>query len=106
MIQKPGLTSLDHDELIEFNNHIGAMQSNLANIRICSYTNKSDCSLQLDPQVSQILRTSRDPEELKYYWVQYYNLAGASPVRKDFDEYVRLVNKGARLFSEFFFFLI
>lgn len=42
---------------------------------------------------------SENPDELKYYWEQWYNLAG-TPTKKDFAAYVRLKNAAARLNSK------
>lgn len=46
-----------------------------------------------------ILKTSRDPKELQYYWKEWYDKAG-TPNRKHFDEYVKLRNEAARLNGE------
>lgn len=43
-----------------------------------------------------ILKTSEDPEELKYYWTQWYDKAG-TPMRSYFDEYVELKNEAANI---------
>lgn len=49
-------------------------------------------------ELTEILDKSEDPEELKYYWEQWYNLAG-KPVRKHFDKYVELNKEAAILNS-------
>lgn len=74
------------------------MESNYAKVRVCDYRNRSRCDLQLEPEISDVLESSREAEELKYYWLQWYNQAGA-PVRAHFDTYVRLVNEAAELNS-------
>lgn len=43
--------------------------------------------------------TSEDPEELKYYWKQWYDKVG-TPMRANFDSYIKLRNEAARLNSE------
>lgn len=45
------------------------------------------------------MEQSEDPEELKYYWQEWYDKAG-TPMRATFDEYVELKNEAARLNSE------
>lgn len=42
---------------------------------------------------------SEDPEELKYYWTQWYNAAG-TPTREHFDTYLRL-NKEAAILNNY-----
>lgn len=51
-------------------------------------------------ELTAILAESENPEELKYYWEQWYNLAGA-PTKNNFATYVGLKNEAARLNSEF-----
>lgn len=51
-------------------------------------------------EIESILAESEDPEELKYYWEQWYNLAG-TPTKNNFATYVRLKNQAARLNSKF-----
>ncbi len=105
---------------MELQNAITTMETNYAKIRICSYHNRSNCTLQLEPgtvlhrkdlefqfqfifnfhsEVESILSSSEDPDELKYYWEQWYNLAG-TPTKSDFATYVRLKNEAARLNSK------
>lgn len=45
-------------------------------------------------EITSVLEKSNDPEELKYYWLQWYNKAGA-PVRSDFDKYAELNHEAA-----------
>lgn len=51
-------------------------------------------------ELTEILLKSEDPEELKYYWTQWYDLAG-TPTRKDFETYLQLNKEAANLNSEF-----
>lgn len=46
-------------------------------------------------ELTNILRTSNDPDELKYIWTQWRNKTKES--KKQFKEYVDLVNEAARL---------
>lgn len=50
-------------------------------------------------EITSVLDSSNDPEELKYYWQEWYNKAGA-PVRADFDKYVALNKEAAVLNSK------
>lgn len=42
------------------------------------------------------MQKSKDTKELKYYWEQWYNLAG-TPTRKDFETYLQLNKEAAKL---------
>lgn len=95
---------------------INAMESNYAKVHICSFENRTNCDLQLEPgivyeqifylflfiqfyffkELTEILQKSEDPEELKYYWTQWYDLAG-TPTRHDFETYLRLNKEAAVL---------
>lgn len=56
-------------------------------------------NLFLFSELTEILAKSDDPEELKYYWTQWYDLAG-TPTRKDYEIYLGL-NKEAALLNNF-----
>lgn len=55
--------------------------------------------LSLEPEITNILAKSKDPEELKYYWKSWYDLTG-KPSEENFFKYVELRNKAARLNGE------
>lgn len=46
-----------------------------------------------------ILMKSVDPEELKYYWQEWYNIAG-KPMRGNFENHIPLKNEVARANGE------
>lgn len=96
-----GDAALPDDKYRQLLEAVSAMESNYAKVRVCDYKDKSKCDLQLEPEIESILETSRDPEELQYYWQQWYDKAGA-PTRKHFDTYVRLTNEAAVLNSEYY----
>lgn len=98
-LSKLGYDALPDDKFKELNDALNAMQSNYAKVHICSYKNRTKCDLQLEPELTEILQNSEDPDELKYYWTQWYDSAG-TPTRKDFDTYLRL-NKEAALLNNF-----
>uniref|UniRef100_A0A182WGJ5 Angiotensin-converting enzyme n=1 Tax=Anopheles minimus TaxID=112268 RepID=A0A182WGJ5_9DIPT len=95
------LTKLDYavlpeDKFAEMQGAISRMQVNYAKTKVCDYRNTSKCDLALEPELTEIMANSRDPEELKYYWQQWYNAAGA-PTREDFQKYVDLNGEAARM---------
>lgn len=50
-------------------------------------------------ELTMVLKQSDDPEEMKYYWQEWYDKAG-TPMRANFDEYVELKNEAAHMNSE------
>lgn len=94
------LTRLGHDVLpkeehLQLNGAISAMQKNYATLHVCSFKDKTNCSLALEPHIQERLQNSRDPEELAYYWKEFYDKAG-TPMRENFKIYVNLSRKAAK----------
>lgn len=78
MIQK--FTKIDDDVLDpidyrELHSTTTRMHKNFAKVKIPSYKDKSKL-LQLEPEITEIFESSSDPEELKYYWTEWYDRAG------------------------------
>lgn len=96
MLQDLGADALDPSDYLELKNAISSMQSNYATTSVCSYTNRTDCSLTLEPHIQERLANSRDPAELAWYWREWYDKAG-TPMRGNFEKYVRLTRKAAHL---------
>lgn len=95
------LTTLDkaalpEDKFTERMEAVASMESNYAKIKLCSYRDRSNCSLTLDPEITEIMATSRDPEELKYYWVEWFDKAG-KPTKPAFQKYLDLTKEMAKL---------
>lgn len=94
------------DDILEVNDFrqlrdlISKMQGNYAKVKIPSYRDKT-VLFQLEPEITEILVESSDPNELEYYWTQWYDLAG-TPCKENFFKYVELKNKAARLNSKFY----
>lgn len=98
-LTKLGYAYLPDDKYKELLDARSSMKSNYATIKICSFKEPSKCDLQLEPEISEIFAKSRDEAELKYYWLEWYNKAGA-PVREAFQKYVEL-NKEAAILNGF-----
>lgn len=92
---------LEPDDYRELQSAITKMQNNYAKVKIPGFKDKS-MLLELEPEITEIFETSTDPEELKYYWTQWYDSAG-TPVKDEFFKYAELKNKAARLNREFKF---
>uniref|UniRef100_A0A182SJF9 Angiotensin-converting enzyme n=1 Tax=Anopheles maculatus TaxID=74869 RepID=A0A182SJF9_9DIPT len=91
-----GYAALDEAKFSQLVDAISRMQENYATAKVCQYRNESNCNFGLEPELTETLAKSRDPDELKYYWMQWHEVAG-KPVRKDFDEYVALNREAAQL---------
>lgn len=75
---------------------VSAMDSNYAQARVCDFNNRTKCDLGLDPEVSDVYSKSRNPEELAFYWKEWYDKAG-TPVAKLYKDYIRLNTKAANM---------
>lgn len=95
-LSKLGYAALPEDKFKELFRAVSSMESNYAKVKICSYRDKINCHMALDPEITELLGSSRDPEELKYYWVEWYNKAG-KPTRESFQKYVDLNKESAKL---------
>ncbi|XP_058452883.1 angiotensin-converting enzyme-like [Malaya genurostris] len=95
------LTKLDYaalpeNQFKELFAAVSSMESNYAKVKICSYKDKTNCHLTLDPELTEIFATSQDPEELEYYWVKWHDKAG-KPSKASFQKYVELNKESAKL---------
>lgn len=99
-LSKLGYAALPEADYAEFLDTISAMESNFAKVKVCDYKNNTKCDLALEPEIEEVITTSRDPEELKFYWREFYDKAGTA-VRSQFERYVELNTKAAKLNSEY-----
>lgn len=72
------------------------MENIYSTAKICDYHNRTKCDLALEPELTDLLKKSRDPEELKYIWTEWRNASGKK-VKFLFMRYVELSNMAARL---------
>lgn len=91
---------LPHDKQNEFVKTVNDMQGNHASAKICPFarkTGKSDeCTLSLEPDIKDILASSKNYEELLHVWNEWRRVSG-KPVKEKFERYVQLLNEAARL---------
>lgn len=73
--------------------------------RVCPYVKKSKestdpdpikCNLAIEPDLTQIMATSNDADELTFSWKEWHEKTGR-PLRSKFIRYVELSNEAARL---------
>lgn len=85
------LDPCDFDDLREA---VMRMEINYATAKVPNMFNPQEL-FSLEPEITQIMADRRNPDELKYYWVNWHDLTG-TPSKDDFFEYVSLRNKAAR----------
>uniref|UniRef100_G3MRB1 Angiotensin-converting enzyme n=1 Tax=Amblyomma maculatum TaxID=34609 RepID=G3MRB1_AMBMU len=85
------------DKLVKL---VAEMQENHASAKVCPFrskaTNTEKCNLSLDPEIKNILKTSKNYKELLHVWNEFRKVAG-KPMRGKFLQYVKLQNEAARL---------
>ena len=64
--------------------------------KICELKNPKKCDLALEPQLTELLAKSRDPELLKHIWTEWRKASGEK-MKSYFPRYVELGNIAARL---------
>ena len=64
--------------------------------KICSFKSKTDCNLELEPDLNLLLKKSRDYEELKHIWIAWRDQTGKK-MRSKYLRFVELDNKNAEL---------
>ncbi|KAF5275953.1 hypothetical protein FQA39_LY00749 [Lamprigera yunnana] len=90
-----GKSALPEDKYLKLEKSISDMESVYAKAKICDHKDKNKCDLSLEPEISDILSTSRDPEELKHVWIEWRKKTAV--VKNLFKDYVRYSNEAARL---------
>lgn len=91
-----GYASLPEDDYKSLMAAVSSMESNYARARVCEFGNQTNCEMSLEPHLSDVYTRSRDPEELSFYWQQWYDKAG-TPSREMYREYIRLNTKAANI---------
>lgn len=75
---------------------VSEMQELYSTAKVCDYKDSKKCDLPLNPDLESIIRTSKDPEELKHIWVEWRKAVGQN-VRQMYKEHIELDNESARL---------
>jgi peptidyl-dipeptidase A len=94
------------------------MQKIYSTAKICSFSSKANCGLGLEPgtivlellrtrrnfsvgtfvEITEIMRKSRNFDELKWVWHQWHDQSGGK-MRGDYSRFVQLSNEAARMNS-------
>ncbi|ENN74047.1 hypothetical protein YQE_09338, partial [Dendroctonus ponderosae] len=95
-----GVAALPEEKFKQLETIISDMQAIYSKAKICPNGQKpedgAECTLSLEPELTQILSTSKDPEELKHVWLGWRNAVGAK-CRGLYKQYVDLSNDAAKL---------
>ncbi|XP_004749261.2 angiotensin-converting enzyme-like protein Ace3 isoform X1 [Mustela putorius furo] len=85
--------ALPQDELREYNQLLTYMETTYSMAQVC--LNEGPC-LPLEPDLQEIMATSRDQKELLWAWQGWRDAVGRQ-LRMTFERYVQLSNKAAKL---------
>ncbi|XP_063977771.1 angiotensin-converting enzyme-like [Diachasmimorpha longicaudata] len=95
-LSSPGASALPKDKYTEYSEIISRMENIYATAKICDFENPFNCNLALEPNLTEILIKSRDPDELKYIWTAWRDASGKK-MKNYFIRYVQLSNEIAKL---------
>ena len=95
MLRNIGTSALPDDKLGKFIDLTSKMGSTYSKGKVLDYETKTK-EFSLDPELSETMRKSRDPEELKYYWEQWREVSGKQ-IKEMYSEYVDMYNEAAKL---------
>lgn len=91
-----GMAALPEDKFKRLDEVTSQMETIYSTAKICDFKNKSNCNLSLEPEITEILRKSRDPEEMKHIWLEWHKASGGK-CKQLYEEYVKISNEGAKL---------
>ncbi|XP_014676342.1 PREDICTED: angiotensin-converting enzyme-like, partial [Priapulus caudatus] len=103
-IKDIGISALPDAEVEEWNTIVSDMTTIYSTGKVCKYgktctDGSNDNMLPLDPDITRIMATSRDYDELLHYWRGWHDTVG-SPMKQEYIEYVKLSNKAAIMNSK------
>jgi peptidyl-dipeptidase A len=98
-----GDSALDVDEFMKLKQAVMNMQTRYGAAKFPTYSDPKKF-VTLEPEITKTMKTSRNPDELKYYWTKWYDATG-TPSRNDFYKYVELKNKASKKNGKFLIFL-
>jgi len=90
-----GTSALPKEKLTQFNKLTSDMGSTYSTAKVLE-KGGSGAEFSLEPELTEILSTSRDASELKYYWEQWRDASGKK-IGKMYPAYVDFYNEAAKL---------
>ncbi len=95
MLATIGPSALPQDKLDRYNDITNKMAKIYSTAKFPAYKDKSRL-VRLEPDLTEILASSRDPEELEYYWTRWREETGEK-MRDLYIDFVKLSNEAAKL---------
>lgn len=90
-----GVANLNETERSLTNNILSQMEEIYSKAKVCPPGGSTTC-WPLEPDLTDILATSRSYKKLLYAWEGWHNAAGV-PLREKYEEFVQLSNKAYRM---------
>ena len=90
-----GASALPQDKLDRYNQLTNDMAKIYSTAKFPAYKDKSK-EVRLQPDLVEIFASSRDADELEYYWTEWRKFTG-NKMRKMYLEFIALSNEAARL---------
>ncbi|XP_063816075.1 angiotensin-converting enzyme [Pseudophryne corroboree] len=94
-ISSLGPANLNLTERTEYNTILRQMDGNYSTAKVCPPNQSTNC-WSLEPDLSDIMATSRSYKKLLYAWEGWHNSAGV-PIRDLYQQFVKLSNKAFRM---------
>jgi len=93
-LENIGYAALPDDKMKEYISLSTKMATIYSTAKVLEY--ESISILDLDPELTEKLATSRNPKELQYYWEQWREATGVK-IKDMYNQYVNLNNEAAKL---------
>ncbi|KAL8175812.1 UNVERIFIED_CONTAM: hypothetical protein K2H54_008788 [Gekko kuhli] len=94
-VQTLGPSNLPVDKRQLYNTILSEMDNIYSTAKVCPPNQNSSC-WALDPEITDIMATSRSYRKLLYAWESWHNAAG-SPLRAKYEEFVSLSNEAYKM---------
>merc|ERR1712025_1191945 len=94
LMRNLGTSALSEAKLERFNQLVSDMGSTYSKAKV---TQRRGSDLwSLEPELTEIMASGRDPDELQYYWEQWREKSGKM-IKGNYHEYIDLYNEAAKL---------
>merc|ERR1711910_149795 len=94
LMKNLGTSALPDGKLVRFNQLVSDMGSTYSKAK---GTKRGGSELwSLEPELTEVMANSRDPDELQYYWEQWREKSGKM-IKGNYHEYIDLYNEAAKL---------
>lgn len=91
-----GEDALPEEKYKKLQKIISDMEKVYSTAKICDFANPKKCDLSLEPEITELLSSSQNPDELKHIWVQWRKAVGIN-LKHQYQDYVKFLNEAAHL---------